>query len=350
MKSIIQLFSKSLLGFLLVGLISQNVTAQLFDTELINESLRTGSIPSGWTQNKVSFTTAAQGYARFESATDASLTTASVDLFNLFGTYTLTGSVAKFGTGADGNMKIEVSYDGGPFVSVGNTPTVTSATYMDFSLTLPGVPSLYHSVIIRFTNNSLSEKRLRDIVLTQSGILPITLSSFTASNKHNKAELVWSTAKEINSSHFEIQRSQDGKTFKQIGKVISKNMENGADYSFTDNAQLSETVYYRLKSVDFDGKFEMSKIVSVHFANKNTLELAATLVNNQLPIRILNSQEGPVSYFITDLNGRILLSAENVSIAERSQIDINISSLTSGMYILKTKLSSTLQTYKFVKQ
>jgi hypothetical protein len=43
----------------------------------------------------------------------------------------------------------------------------------------------------------------------------------------------WTTANEINVSHFNIQRSSNGKDFINIGKVKANN-KNYNEYSFTD--------------------------------------------------------------------------------------------------------------------
>ena len=47
-------------------------------------------------------------------------------------------------------------------------------------------------------------------------VLPISLNSFTAQKQNNEAVLNWSTAQEVNSSYFGIERSVDDKSWAQI--------------------------------------------------------------------------------------------------------------------------------------
>ena len=68
--------------------------------------------------------------------------------------------------------------------------------------------------------------------------------------------LSWKTASEINNSHFEIERSNNGKDFIKIGEIAGQGTSNSTKrYQFTDKNPGSAQQYYRLKQVDFDGKF-----------------------------------------------------------------------------------------------
>ncbi|NJN35007.1 MAG: T9SS C-terminal target domain-containing protein, partial [Saprospiraceae bacterium] len=62
------------------------------------------------------------------------------------------------------------------------------------------------------------------------------------------------TASERNGSHFDVQRSKDGKTFTTIGQVKAVgNSLTLQRYEFSDENPLSGTNYYRLNAVDLDG-------------------------------------------------------------------------------------------------
>lgn len=96
--------------------------------------------------------------------------------------------------------------------------------------------------------------------------VPVKLSSFTAEKVNTTTLLQWSTATEINSKNFEVQRSADGKEFKTIGVVQAKgNSTNQTNYSFTDAVPINGINYYRLKQVDVNGKFEYTNIIQVNF-------------------------------------------------------------------------------------
>ena|SRR5450432_2700196 len=95
---------------------------------------------------------------------------------------------------------------------------------------------------------------------------PITpsfkLGSFTADLNNDKAELKWETASEINISHFIIEKSTDGINYSDAAVMFAYGSDAvKTSYSFTDklNAQ-SGVVYYRLCSVDNNGKGQYSDI------------------------------------------------------------------------------------------
>src|SRR5690606_26093002 len=86
--------------------------------------------------------------------------------------------------------------------------------------------------------------------------LPVELISFTGKFVANGTLLEWATATEKDNNYFEIERSQDGKEFKAIGRVGGNNNSTSINrYNFTDKDQLPGLVYYRLKQVDNDGTF-----------------------------------------------------------------------------------------------
>lgn len=103
-------------------------------------------------------------------------------------------------------------------------------------------------------------------------LLPITLLNFSGKPIANTMQLQWSTAAEINSGYFEVQRSADRNNFEPIGKLAAAgNADLTQTYSFTDNApKINAINFYRLKEVDRDGHFVYSKIIAGSF-NENVL-------------------------------------------------------------------------------
>ena len=103
--------------------------------------------------------------------------------------------------------------------------------------------------------------------------LPVELSFFNARNVNGGNMLEWETLSEINNSHFEVQRSIDGKTFETISLVSGAGTTADAQqYNFKDSNPSSVT-YYRLKQVDHDGNYEYSNVVMVISRSLRTQEL-----------------------------------------------------------------------------
>jgi len=101
--------------------------------------------------------------------------------------------------------------------------------------------------------------------------LPVELIGFTATKEDKTSLLEWSTATEINNSHFVIERSEDGSRFEEIGIVEGNGTTTAlSNYSFVDEAPFSGKNYYRLNQYDFDGKSDLSEIRIVEFTKRGS--------------------------------------------------------------------------------
>ncbi len=93
-------------------------------------------------------------------------------------------------------------------------------------------------------------------------LLPVLLVDFTATlNIEKMIVLDWATTMESNSSHFNIERSQDGSVWNTIGTVqAAGNSSMTIDYSYTDENPAAGVNYYRLSMVDRDGRNAFSEV------------------------------------------------------------------------------------------
>jgi hypothetical protein len=86
--------------------------------------------------------------------------------------------------------------------------------------------------------------------------LPVELSQFEGDLYPLFNVIKWSTESENNSSHFDLESSEDGYVWKVITtKQAAGNSNETIRYSYIDN-NLNSVVYYRLQQFDIDGKFE----------------------------------------------------------------------------------------------
>lgn len=106
---------------------------------------------------------------------------------------------------------------------------------------------------------------------SQNGFaLPVEYLTFTGKLIDKSVELNWVTATEINNNGFELERSQNGIDFERIAWILgSGNSSFIKEYNFIDFEPYIGINYYRLKQIDYDGKFEYSKIISVRVSNKD---------------------------------------------------------------------------------
>jgi Secretion system C-terminal sorting domain len=176
--------------------------------------------------------------------------------------------------------------------------------------------------------------------------LPIELMNFNAKANNSTVNLAWQTATEKSSSHFDIERSANGKDWSKIGVVKARGTsQQKVDYRFNDETPLSNLNYYRLKQVDFDGQFDYSPVVTAvtgkgklkgFFPNPTADKI--TLVGNDL------TNDDVITVF--DLNGR------NVKTQKVSGSQIDVSDLAKGFYILAISdiNGRSIERVRFVKQ
>ena len=180
-----------------------------------------------------------------------------------------------------------------------------------------------------------------------SGTLPIKLKSFIAQKQHETTLLTWQTATEQNNKEYQIERSGDGNTFKEIASTQSKNSVSGSRYSYVDTHPLSGNNYYRLKSMDIDGKFSYSNIDKVTFnLNANNVIVYPNPAKDILTVQS-NFKGERLNITLTDLAGRKILQ----TIKQNNQlIEIPIFDLRAGFYLLKINDGISSVSKKIIKE
>ena len=158
--------------------------------------------------------------------------------------------------------------------------------------------------------------------------LPVTLLDFAAKPIGKQVALHWQTATELNTSHFIIQRSTDGSSFKDIGTV--KAIGSGANsYSFTDKNPVNGINYYRLESVDKDGASTFSKVVS---ASLTIDDSRLTIYPNPAKDNVTIKGSHIASVQVIDNMGRVV---KVVSLKDATNPVLSVSSLAAGVYHLR---------------
>ena len=88
--------------------------------------------------------------------------------------------------------------------------------------------------------------------------LPVELIYFEGVRYPTFNNLKWATASEQNSSHFDIERSEDGENWRVVGtKSSAGNSQSLINYYCLDYYNQDNTVYYRLVQYDIDGVYEI---------------------------------------------------------------------------------------------
>ena len=166
--------------------------------------------------------------------------------------------------------------------------------------------------------------------------LPIKLILFEVSHFNTNTNLIWKTASEINNSHFEVERSIDGKAFKAIATIDGNGTTNVTnEYKYADSEDLSGGYYYRLKQVDYDGQFEYSEVKYVYVSGSNdVMSVYPNPAENMVTLEF-NSYQGRAKT-ITFVNtlGQVLMEEKASVVDGLNKLEVDISSLPKGNYFV----------------
>lgn len=163
-------------------------------------------------------------------------------------------------------------------------------------------------------------------------LLPIELLRFSATPVDQGIELEWETATELNNSHFEIQRSADGRHYQTIGQVAGHGTTSEViSYSFLDNQPLNGKNHYRLKQVDFDGSFEYSPVKQVELSGQSHLIIYPNPAEIGSEVTIRGQEIREVKVY--DMLGKLFIHEEYNRPAH--EVKLSSSKLPRGMYITR---------------
>jgi hypothetical protein len=230
------------------------------------------------------------------------------------------------GTFVGSNLRLLIDRDGDGFQD--NDVTPISGIFSNNKIIFSGINLLSGD---RFTlgNTDISHP------------LPITLLSFTAQARESDVLVKWQTASEVNNDHFEVYRSQDAEHWEMLDQqpgAGTTNKEN--DYEFFDRHPSTGRSYYRLKQVDYDGKFSLSSIEAVDF-----MQDAMTIwPNPSTGVFNFTPTEGYIE--VWNIQGKKILSSKT----DTSQTGLDISEQPVGVYILKVYDAEGMHVYRLVKK
>jgi len=184
-----------------------------------------------------------------------------------------------------------------------------------------------------------------DYSIVDLNVVPVELTSFTASSSGSTVNLKWNTATELNNSGFEVQKKSANSEWTNIGFVagFGTTTEPKA-YSFTDDKIAAGNFTYRLKQIDFDGSYEYSNEINVLVSAPIKYRLDQNYPNPFNPstsIKYSVAQDGFVNISIFNLLGEKVATLVNSSIlAGNYEVNFDASQLTSGVYFYSIEAGS----------
>ena len=220
----------------------------------------------------------------------------------------------------------------------------------DWMYTVNNMPSIDGN----FSNEILAGTKNGKVVCFSGGTLalPVELTGFNGFVSNGKVNLNWSTVTEINNSGFEIERKSDS-NWEKVGFVQgSGTSAEPRSYSFVDEDVSDGMFNYRLKQIDFNGRFEYSEIVEIEVAIPIEYSLKQNYPNPFNPSTTISysiKERGIVTLKVFDILGNEVKTLVNEEKdAGNYKIEFNAASFASGIYFYSLQSGGFLSTKKMI--
>lgn len=179
---------------------------------------------------------------------------------------------------------------------------------------------------------------------TTTNPLPVQLVSFAATRLAGGAvALTWTTASELNSARFEVERSLDGATFAPVATLGAPGTSTQArTYGARDATAPAGALYYRLRLVDQDGTSAYSPTITVATGPAAELVLSPNPTHDQLYFSV----EAAGAYTVRSLLGQEVLRGP----AANGLNQLPVGQLPAGVYLLELPTSAGRVVRRFAKE
>lgn len=270
-------------------------------------------------------------------------------------------------------LEVATDYNFNNIVQTHTVPLPTSGQPSIFIQNLTSGQQYYWRVRPNCTGGNVGNFSSGTFTTVQ--IVPVTFSNFTATPKcdSNWVRLNWRTAQEQNSSHFVVERSDDGSSnFKWVKKIqAAGNSSIPRDYEFYDNYPVNGYCVYRIVAVDLDGSHIISGGRIVNQSCFDIVQPPTTACNSTMTGTLSICDNNSYYYTLTNvpdytyINWSLWPSAQtavtmtkeysnkvklvrNGSVAASLQLDATMTACNSGAtvskYIMVGNPSLTVQT------
>jgi hypothetical protein len=244
-------------------------------------------------------------------------------------------------------------------VRTGNTPT-PDVTWSAFASVINGGSVNNFTRYLQYKANISTSDLSNTVVLQDFSVncnfaFPVTLLDFKGRTFNRDINLEWSTASESNNKGFEVQRSANGSDWNTIGFVPGVGTSSTLQkYHYEDRGLSPSKYYYRLKQIDFDGKFKYSSVINFNLVEKAGYSLEQNYpnpFNNRTMISYSVPRATKVRLTIYDLQGRIMkVMEEGVKPAGKHTVELITGSMGKGIYYYKMDADEFSSTRKMIVQ
>jgi hypothetical protein len=183
--------------------------------------------------------------------------------------------------------------------------------------------------------------------------LPVKLTSFEAKPLESAINLKWTTHTEINNSGFMVERSTNARQYSILSFMPGAgNTTEVKNYEYTDKTVKPKMqYYYRLKQVDYDGKYEYSSVEAAMIGGGGKYEMTEFIPNPSRDftnINITATEEEIITIEFKNVLGAIVKSEEVMVVQGANTCRFNTANLLPGNYLVSIRSKGQYDTKRLV--
>ncbi|MBM3415252.1 MAG: T9SS type A sorting domain-containing protein [Bacteroidetes bacterium] len=182
--------------------------------------------------------------------------------------------------------------------------------------------------------------------------VPVELVEFTGLQRTSEILLKWTTASEFNSSHFELEKSENGVDYSRIASIPAAGISNDLRYySYPDKAIKAERNYYRLRSVDLKGREDLSNVVLVKMQGiSQKVYILGNPFNQVIDLKLFRAPVSSTQLRLLDLTGKLVAQKQFGKDIQAINWDMRPYGLSTGIYYLEVTVDGTKFAFKLIRQ
>jgi hypothetical protein len=188
------------------------------------------------------------------------------------------------------------------------------------------------------------------VLVSKKSFLPIEIDEFYAECSNSHVAIYWSTVSETNNDYFTLERSDNTTDWNYVTTVAGAgNSNETVYYSYIDEI-MSNDVYYRLKQIDYDGKFSYTSMININCDNdaQEVLMYPNPIIDEFIiSIKNLNCDTADINFY--NNAGQLVYIKKLYDLTNNKKQTINMSSLAEGIYFVNFNCTKYFKTQKFLK-
>ena len=226
------------------------------------------------------------------------------------------------------------------YVSYGGATNTWGRTWTDADI---NATTFGAAISSRVQNGTSRVDHMRLTVYYYSS-LPIELLDFRATPDEATVRLDWITATETNNDHFIVQRSRDGLTFEEVGRLPGAGTSASTlFYHSVDEHPLPGTSYYRLDQVDVDGTTTSSPLVPADRAASDLVVFPNPSADGAFTVYNINLAQDQLAVYSDDMR------FVRTHVGAGSDPVIHLEDLPDGTYVLMVRSGERMRTTRVMK-